>query len=157
MQPFLPCMMIIYSMYYPTRLSNASTVDYTKITDNPHSLFHLLTPLSFELKLTLVLVRILSISHTMPSSASPGHFKLLYFASARSYVGKDDEEFKAPMNLADLIPRLDELYPGIATKILESCMVTINLDYVDIPKHGEAHISIEAGDEVAIIPPVSAG
>jgi molybdopterin converting factor small subunit len=44
-------------------------------------------------------------------------------------------------------------------KILDSCLVTVNLEYVDIPENvtGKGDIAINAGDEVAIIPPVSSG
>jgi molybdopterin converting factor small subunit len=44
-------------------------------------------------------------------------------------------------------------------KVLESCLVTINLEYVDIPEAagGDTEIVIKEGDEVAIIPPVSSG
>jgi len=42
-------------------------------------------------------------------------------------------------------------------KVLESCLVTINLEYVDMPENGDKGQVINEGDEVAIIPPVSSG
>lgn len=96
----------------------------------------------------------------MTSSASQpprGHFNLLYFASAGSFTGKDHESLPAPLSLGKLFPELESRYPGIQAKILDSCLLTVNLDYVDIPTEGDEGAVIEEGDEVAIIPPVSSG
>jgi molybdopterin converting factor small subunit len=89
----------------------------------------------------------------------PGHFILLYFASAASYTSKGSEIIEAPLPLSRLFDHLEQKYQGIKQKILESCLVTINLEYVDISNDGECseNIVIKAGDEVAIIPPVSSG
>lgn len=87
-----------------------------------------------------------------------GHFNLLYFASASSFTSKQHEALPAPQPLGRLFNTLEERYPGIRTKVLESCMVTINLDYVDMPDPGQdGDAIIKEGDEVAIIPPVSSG
>jgi small subunit ribosomal protein S28e len=89
----------------------------------------------------------------------PGHFLLLYHASAASYTGKDFETFEAPFPLSNLYDYLELRYVGIKQKVLASCLVTINLEYIDIPdcKKGDDEIMIKAGDEVGIIPPVSSG
>lgn len=44
-------------------------------------------------------------------------------------------------------------------KVLESCLVTLNLEYVDLTEFATdaADIIIKEGDELAIIPPVSSG
>jgi molybdopterin converting factor small subunit len=100
------------------------------------------------------------ISVTMPpSKALPGHFILLYFATAASYTSKDFEMIEAPFQLSQLFDHLEKKYKGIKTKILDSCLLTINLDYVDLPDpdSGEESRTIHDGDEVAIIPPVSSG
>lgn len=89
-----------------------------------------------------------------------GHFNVLYFASASSYTGKDVEALPAPLSLRGLFAELESRYPGIQAKILNSCLVTVNLEYVDVPEEGD-----QAGeeqmlgefDEVGIIPPVSSG
>lgn len=92
------------------------------------------------------------------SSPPSGHFNVLYFAAASSHTGKDDEAWPAPLSLAELFVKLESKYPGIKCKILDSCMVTINLDYVDIPDAGDDNgLMIQESDEVAIIPPVSSG
>lgn len=89
--------------------------------------------------------------------APAGHFNVLYFAGASSFTAKQHESFPAPLPLGQLFDALEERYSGIKTKILESCLVTINLDYVDMPGPGEEGVVIKEGDEVAIIPPVSSG
>jgi len=87
-----------------------------------------------------------------------GHFNILYFASASSYTNKQYESLPTPLPLSKLFGALEERYEGMKSKVLESCLVTVNLDYVDIPAEGEADtVIIEEGDEVAIIPPVSSG
>lgn len=87
-----------------------------------------------------------------------GHFNILYFASASSHTGKDYEAIPAPLPLHALFAQLETRYPGVQAKILDSCMVTVNLDYVDVPSAGDADGAvIQEGDEVAIIPPVSSG
>ncbi|KAG6017430.1 hypothetical protein E4U54_007266 [Claviceps lovelessii] len=69
----------------------------------------------------------------MQASPPPtGHFNVLYFAGASSYTGRDCEAWPAPLPLAKLFAELESKYPGFKDKILDSCMVTINLDYVDI-------------------------
>lgn len=88
------------------------------------------------------------------------HFNILYFASASSYTSKDSETLQAPLPLSKLFETLEERYSGFIAKVLESCLVTVNLEYVDVPNavSGTSNdMVIQGGDEVAIIPPVSAG
>lgn len=100
-------------------------------------------------------------STNVPKAAS-GEFSLLYFASASTFTGKMSERLPAPLPLSQLFSTLEKRYSGIRSKVLESCMVTINLTYVDVPEEnnecgvGEM-VMIKEGDEVAIIPPVSSG
>lgn len=102
----------------------------------------------------------------MPNSPSPSTstFKILYFATASSYTTVSSEELPAPLPLAKLFPTLESRYPGITAKVLKSCAVTVNLEYVDIDDDSESkpdasteHRVIKSGDEVGIIPPVSSG
>lgn len=91
-----------------------------------------------------------------------GHFNVLYFASAGSFTSKEFEALPAPLPLSKLFDALENRHSGIKDKILSSCLVTINLNYVDIPEFdhdGSASNNsvIQEGDEVAIIPPVSSG
>ena len=88
----------------------------------------------------------------------PGHFNVLYFASANTFTGRHHEAFPAPLPLKKLFAELDTKYPGILAKILDTCFVTVNLDYVDVTSdEGVDNVVIQEGDEVAIIPPVSSG
>lgn len=85
----------------------------------------------------------------------PGQFKLLYFASASTFTKKDFDILPAPSDPQRLYQTLEEKYPGIRHKVLNSSALTVNLEYVDID--ADAEQQIKEGDEVAIIPPVSAG
>jgi len=92
--------------------------------------------------------------------APAGHFTILYFASASSYTSKDSEFLPAPLPLSQLFDMLEERHAGIKAKVLGSCLVTVNLEYVDMPEGTSADTNetiIREGNEVAIIPPVSSG
>lgn len=96
----------------------------------------------------------------MSEKLPPNHFRILYFASAASFTRKSSDTFPAPLPITDLFGALETQYPGIEKAVLESCAVTINLEYVDVEEEGgveEASVVINVGDEVAIIPPVSSG
>lgn len=89
--------------------------------------------------------------------APAGHFTILYFASASSFTHKQHEHLPAPLPLNELFMTLEDRYAGIKEKVLSSCAVTVNLDYVDVEEGGVSGPVIKEGDEVAIIPPVSSG
>ncbi|KAF2110983.1 Molybdopterin synthase sulfur carrier subunit [Lophiotrema nucula] len=96
----------------------------------------------------------------MASKKSPsGHFSILYFAAASTFTGKATEHLPAPVKASELFARLEERYAGIKEKVLSSCAVTVNLEYIDVEGDEVADLDrvIEEGDEVAIIPPVSSG
>lgn len=95
----------------------------------------------------------------MTPVASNGTFTVLYFASASSFTGKDFDSFPAPIALSGLLSLLESQYPGIRASILDHCMLTVNLDYVDMPQDGckDGDLVLKAGDELALIPPVSSG
>ena len=93
--------------------------------------------------------------------APAGHFSVLYFAAASTFTGKATEQIPAPLQARELFAELERRYPGINDRVLSSCAVTINLEYVDMGEDGDDAASegkeIQEGDEVAIIPPVSSG
>ena len=91
--------------------------------------------------------------------APAGHFSILYFAAASSFTKKTSEHLPAPIKAHDLFAQLEERYPGIGKKVLSSCAVTVNMEYVDLDGSDAANSDkdINEGDEVAIIPPVSSG
>ena len=106
------------------------------------------------------------LNSTRAAISNPPTFSILYFASASSYTTKVSEVLQIPVRglpLSELFPTLESRYPGITVKVLSSCAVTINLEYADVPKEGhestgEGKVTmIMPGDEVGIIPPVSAG
>lgn len=88
-----------------------------------------------------------------------GAFSILYFAAAATFTGKTAEQLPAPLRVRDLFAKLNDIYPGIQEKVLSSCALTVNLEYVDLDDGDAvgADQEIKAGDEVAIIPPVSSG
>lgn len=94
-----------------------------------------------------------------PNQPPPGHFELLYFAAASEVAGRNTEYIPAPIVATDLFAVLEQRYPGITEKVLSSCAVTVNLQYVDLDGEDAADkdLIIQEGDEVAIIPPVSSG
>ncbi|KAJ5580284.1 Molybdopterin synthase sulfur carrier subunit [Penicillium hispanicum] len=87
--------------------------------------------------------------------SSTGTFTILYFSTASQYTSKNTELLPAPLPLSRLFALLDEQYPGIRENVLRSCGVSLDGDYVDVEEDAERVIA--AGEEVAIIPPVSSG
>jgi len=94
-----------------------------------------------------------------PSQPPTGHFTLLYFATASEFTGRSTENIPAPTRAIELFAVLEQRYPGITDQVLNSCAVTINLQYIDLDgdEAADKDLVIKEGDEVAIIPPVSSG
>lgn len=84
---------------------------------------------------------------------------MLYFAAASAFTGKTSEQMTAPLSASKLFNVLEGRYPGITAKVLDSCAVTVNMDYQDLDSVSAEgnQLMIKAGDEVGIIPPVSSG
>ncbi|KAL8949241.1 MAG: hypothetical protein Q9222_004630, partial [Ikaeria aurantiellina] len=100
------------------------------------------------------------VGRSMSKDIPNGQFSILYFAAAATFTHKSSEKLPAPMSVADLYKHLGNVYPGIEDVVLTSCLLTINLEYVDIEEDTSKEASprmIKEGDEVAIIPPVSSG
>lgn len=97
----------------------------------------------------------------MASPRAPaGHFTILYFAAATSFTSRQHDHLPSPLPITKLYDVLEGKYPGMTEKVLSSCAVTVNLDYVDLDEElgkGEDGLVIGEGDEVAVIPPVSSG
>jgi molybdopterin converting factor small subunit len=95
----------------------------------------------------------------MAASPPPAnHFTILYFAAANTLTKKNSEFLPAPLQLSSLFDTLEQKYPGIKDKVLSSCALTVNLEYVDLEDNATGGGAlIKEGDEVAIIPPVSSG
>lgn len=84
-------------------------------------------------------------------------FKVLYFAAATDFTKSASELFDGPLSVAELFDKLEAKYTGIKAAVLDSSMLTVNLEYVDLEEDGMKATVIQPGDEVAIIPPVSSG
>lgn len=84
-----------------------------------------------------------------------GHFTLLYFASASTFTHKSKDIMPAPSSPKKMYEVLEKMYPGIRRTVLDSCALAVNYEYVDLGADLDHQIS--EGDEVALIPPVSAG
>jgi len=114
-------------------------------------------------------------SSTTPSTET-GTFTLLLFASASTFASNVETlSLPAPQTLRSIFKHLESQFPGFTEKILRSCAVTVNLEYVefdpddlakktDATQTGEGEsdgegldLIIRKGDEVGIIPPVSSG
>ncbi|KAL7267366.1 hypothetical protein RUND412_010050, partial [Rhizina undulata] len=78
-------------------------------------------------------------------------FKILYFSTASTFTGKSSEDLPAPLRLSQLFDTLNQRYPGMKEKVLGSCMVTVDLEYVDLEEGGGR--TLVGGEEVAIVPP----
>lgn len=99
----------------------------------------------------------------MATTTRSNTFTLLLFASAQTYCADTESlTFNAPMTLRELFTELERQFPGVGEKILRSSQIVVNLEYVDCDweerdtEKGEK-VVIGAGDEVGIVPPVSAG
>ncbi|OWZ18466.1 Molybdopterin converting factor, subunit 1 [Phytophthora megakarya] len=83
--------------------------------------------------------------------------KVLYFASAREEIGLREEKLQVPdtqdkqsASLASLRRMLMDKYPHAAATI-ERITLARNLEY------SEDNVTLQDGDEVALIPPISGG
>ncbi|KAJ3109460.1 hypothetical protein HDU96_007224 [Phlyctochytrium bullatum] len=102
--------------------------------------------------------------------------KVLYFASAKDAAGTAEEILDIPAtasrknvaSLRELAAELERRHPQIAP-VLKTCMLAVNLDYVENGLWKEVDgktLDVDAlppqafvtdGDEVGVIPPVSGG
>jgi len=128
---------------------------FTRASVSTLSILGVLNSLTFHTVILFECLIIRPLSSRNLTVMSSSQFNLLYFASASSFTRKSTESFDAPSTAAKLFDTLEKKYPGIKDKILGSCALTVNLDYVDLDAPEE--VVIKAGDEVAVIPPVSSG
>ncbi len=79
-------------------------------------------------------------------------FEILMFAAARQWSGTDVlvVDMESPTAAASILDRIGEIVPGIAP-MLPACRLAVDQSFVA----GEA--LVDAGAEVALIPPVSGG
>ena len=95
----------------------------------------------------------------MSTSATSVQIQVLFFASAREAAGNVSSiEMELEQSNADtgvLRKKLAELYPKLATLVLDEDNITLalNEEYV---ASGQI-LSLKTGDAVALIPPISGG
>ncbi|KAF9932027.1 hypothetical protein FBU30_009091 [Linnemannia zychae] len=82
-------------------------------------------------------------------------FKVLYFASAKDASKTDEDKFEWSENInSDKLTRLLlDRHPDLAP-VLKVSMFAVNMEYMDNDDHSW---TVQPGDEIAIIPPVSGG
>lgn len=80
--------------------------------------------------------------------------KVLFFARARELAGCSEATLSVPRGAATsaLPALLLQAYPKL-DQVLSSCLLSLNLDYVD----ADAPRPLQAGDEIGVIPPISGG
>ncbi|KAI7869725.1 hypothetical protein BDF14DRAFT_1779997 [Spinellus fusiger] len=86
-----------------------------------------------------------------------GQVTVLYFAAVRDITCQHSQQVTLPKDssLTHLTTHLLSLYGEPLAKLLETCLYAVNMDYIE--KEKEVTTLLTAGDEVAIIPPVSGG
>ncbi|ORZ26494.1 hypothetical protein BCR41DRAFT_348391 [Lobosporangium transversale] len=82
------------------------------------------------------------------------HFTVLYFASAKDASKTDSDKFEWVEGITsqDLSQLLLDRHPALAT-VLKTSMFAVNMEYMD----QDQAWTVQPGDEIAIIPPVSGG
>ncbi|KND03701.1 uncharacterized protein SPPG_01167 [Spizellomyces punctatus DAOM BR117] len=98
--------------------------------------------------------------------ASPRSINVLYFAGAKDASGVTEEIFEIPpgqetIRVPQLIQALSNKHPPLL-KVFEAAILAVNMEYVDrdgklTEGEGNRIVEVKAGDEVAIIPPLSGG
>lgn len=116
-------------------------------------------------------------SEVSPSSASTGKTStdtsadinpgtgtctLLLFGPAQSYCDDTDSlTLPAPTTLSAIFDEVEKRYRGFGEKVLKGSQVVVNLEYVEweweSPEKAGGEVRVNVGDEVGVVPPVSAG
>lgn len=92
-----------------------------------------------------------------------GTCTLLLFGPAQTFCNNTESlTLPAPTTLTSIFEQVEELFPGFTAKVLRGSQVVVNLEYVEwsvegTEGEGEAKVEVQAGDEVGVVPPVSAG
>ncbi|MGH9106757.1 MAG: MoaD/ThiS family protein [Acidimicrobiales bacterium] len=86
-----------------------------------------------------------------PAPPGPGAVTVLFFAGARQAAGQSRASMPAGATVAELAERLHSSYGEQMAAVLASCAIWVN----GLP--AEPGMLLHAGDEVALLPPVSGG
>ncbi|RKO86431.1 hypothetical protein BDK51DRAFT_44253 [Blyttiomyces helicus] len=103
----------------------------------------------------------LATEDTAPAASGPANsflwtITVLYFAASKDLAGTGQESLPLPnpVSVPEIVSQILSRHSALEA-ILDTAMVAVNLEYVD--KEGSDGVLIKAGDEVALIPPVSGG
>lgn len=102
---------------------------------------------------------------TSPTTTNTtGTCTLLLFGPAQTYCDNTESlSLSAPSTLDELFEEVERRFSGFGEKILRGSQVVVNLEYVEWEwrgsgkGHGEGDVRVKVGDEVGVVPPVSAG
>ncbi|KAG0042660.1 hypothetical protein BGZ83_000204 [Gryganskiella cystojenkinii] len=83
------------------------------------------------------------------------HFTVLYFASAKDAAKTESErlDWSSGIDATKLTKFLIDRHPELEP-VLKTCMFAVNMEYMD---QDSVAWTVQPGDEVAVIPPVSGG
>jgi MoaD family protein len=85
--------------------------------------------------------------------------KILYFAKVKEVLNKSSEEFQFDSNITtgnDIIELVKNSHKSLEKDlnvILVNCLISFNDEYIE----KDVKIELKNGDEISIIPPISAG
>ncbi|KAG0005351.1 hypothetical protein BGZ80_007950 [Entomortierella chlamydospora] len=102
----------------------------------------------------VILLIYFSVHRFVLTQGNFAQFTVLYFASAKdaSKVDTDKFEWSAGINAQTLTNLLVERHPDLGY-VLKTSMFAVNMEYME----NDSSWTVQPGDEVAIIPPVSGG
>lgn len=93
-----------------------------------------------------------------PAPQQHGTFTLLLFGPAQTFCADTSTlQLPAPTTLAAVLTELERRFPGFGARVLRSSQVALNLEYVEWGEETAGEVAIGVGDELGIVPPVSAG
>ena len=82
---------------------------------------------------------------------------ILFFAKSRELAGKKqcEEKLSQSTSYSRVKQEIVDLYPDLA-QIADNIVLAVNQEYIDT-EHPHAGFTLNEGDEVAVIPPISGG
>lgn len=102
-------------------------------------------------------------SSTQPTPTNTtGTCTLLLFGPAQTYCDNTESlSLSAPTTLDELFDEVERRFSGFGEKVLRGSQVVVNLEYVEWEWRGNGQrqesVTVSVGDEVGVVPPVSAG
>lgn len=94
------------------------------------------------------------------STNTTGTCTLLLFGPAQTYCDNTESlSLPAPTTLDELFDEVERRFSGFGEKVLRGSQVVVNLEYVEWEWRGvgQGEVKVGVGNEVGVVPPVSAG